>query len=138
MMDLDKVYGYDPDRALKGVWVDHMGGQLRIAMIGTAEYQRVVNKYTTAKRAMLRRDQAAAVDEITILTLAESILLDWRNLRVSGEEIPYSRENAVRLLRKYPQFKSDVEAYAGDQSLFSDAQDSEDDGKNSLTTSAGN
>lgn len=40
--------------------------------------------------------------------LVDLIILGWRNLKEDGEDIPYSKENAKRLLIDYPGLDSDI------------------------------
>jgi hypothetical protein len=139
-MDLKKTFGYDKAKAADGVWVD-LGNDttIKIAKLGTNQYQLALMRHTRKHQAQLRSgyvDPELAAD-ITANTLADAILLDWKNMMEDDKIIPYSRANAYRLLKEYADFRTLVEQYANDRDLFQDTLDLEADSKNSLPTSNG-
>lgn len=139
-MDLDKVYGYDEDKANHGIWVDLVdGGKVRIGMLGTPEYQKAVMKHTRKYQAKIRLNKLTPeeMNEITVQAEADAVLLDWDEFVVNGQPFPYTRDNAVLLLRKYPRLKSEIEEYANDHERFQDSMNLEEDAKNSSLYSPG-
>lgn len=53
------------------------------------------------------KDNTEAVQSI-IKVYAESCLLDWKNLTLDGENYPYSKENALKLLVNFPPIYNQV------------------------------
>lgn len=139
-MDFKKTFGYDKSKAADGVWVD-LGEdtKIKIAKLGTNQYQLALMRHTRKYQAMIRvnRLDPEAMADITANTLADSILLDWSGVMEDGAPVPYNRPNAFRLLKEYPAFRELVEAHANDPLIFQDGMDLEADTKNLLTTSNG-
>lgn len=102
-MDLSKVR---TDKALEsdGVWVPiRYGAEVKVARLGnprgeawrarlSAEDRRLLDNRTTL-RGMEQR-----IADLTRDMLAETVLLDWRNIYDGGEPIPFSVETAKLIL----------------------------------------
>jgi hypothetical protein len=139
-MDLKKTFGFDREKADGGVWVDiGQDAHIKIAKFGTNKYQLAAMRHTRKYQAQIRagRPDPESLADITANILADSVLLDWRGITEDDASLPYSRANAYRLLRDYPDFRAMVEQYANDMSLFQDAMDMEEDAKNSWRISNG-
>lgn len=132
-MDLYKVYGYDEEKATRGLWIDLVdGGKVLVGMLGTPEYQKAVMKHSRKYQTQIRLNKMRPEDmnEITIQAEADAVLLGWKEFEVNGSSFPYTRENAIFLLRKFPRLKAEIEEYANDHERFQDSLNLEEDAKN--------
>ena len=142
-LNFKKTFGFNKDKADEGVWVDIGNDALiKVAKLGTTRYQVALMKHTRKYQSLIRlnRLDPEGMAEITANTLADSILLDWKNIAEddNGAIMPYTRANAYRMLKDYPDFRALVEMHANDPELFQDGvTDLEADSKNSPTISNG-
>jgi hypothetical protein len=140
-LDFKKTFGYNRTKADEGMWADiGHGASIKVAKIGTIKYQNTMIRHTRKYQAQFRvnRYTAEATIDIAASTLADCILLDWKGITEDGQEVPYSRANAYRLLKESDDFRSLVEMYGNDADLFQDnIIDVEDDQKNLPITSNG-
>jgi len=101
-MDITKAFATDANKEEDGIEVDiGDGATLRVARIGTKAYNKVINKLFTAnKRALdLKNDAAAELsDRLMAEAMAKTILKGWDGIEDGGKPLPYSIENAQRLL----------------------------------------
>jgi hypothetical protein len=66
-------------------------------------------------------------DEIYVEVLSKTVLLGWKGtIMYKGEPMPYSRENAIKLL-KLKDFRNRVIEVAGEFEHFKLVKDSEDE-----------
>jgi hypothetical protein len=50
--------------------------------------------------------------------MADSILLDWRGVEEAGQVLPYSKENAMRILLEYKDLRDQVTEIANEMESF--------------------
>lgn len=139
-MDFEAVYCVNESKASEGVWVNLVSGaRIKVAKLGTVKYQNALMRHTRKYQAQIRvnRLDAETMNEITIKTLAECILLDWEDIEIGGKPFPYNQKNAVFLMTRSSDFRTDVENSANNMELFQDQVDLDADSKNLLTTSNG-
>jgi len=142
-MDFRHMYGFDKDKAEDGVWVDlglDDGSRVRIGKIGRMAYGKSLDRYGRKYQKIVRLGQSIPLEDATkmiIQVYADTVVLDWENIRIDGKPLPYTRDNAVWLLTEFPDFRTFVEAHANDNELFQD-QDFDADSKNSSTSSSMN
>lgn len=116
MFDIFSQFATDPKLELEGRWTtigpaatNHPDGtpdadtapQVLVARSGNKRHGRIVSKLYDANRQLLDQKTDAANakgEEITVESMAKAILLDWKNLAYQGEILPYSYENAKKLL----------------------------------------
>ena len=128
MGDIRKMFGTNKNAEIDGVWQD-IGEKVKVkvARIGNPQYQKAFRKITKPHKQALRRgslnDEVA--DKLLIKAMAKSILLDWSGLEEDGKPVPYSYENAVRLLTDYRDFRDDVSDFANDMESFRAEEDKE-------------
>ncbi len=93
-------------------------------------------KYTRAHQAKIRvgRLDPESAAEITANTLADTILLDWKGVVEDDTPVLYSRANAYRIMKDYPDFRALVEQHAQDPEVFQDQVDLDADSKNLRNT----
>jgi hypothetical protein len=132
-MDLDKIYGFDEQKATRGVWFDLVdGGKVLLGMLGSSLYQQAVMKHSRKYQTKIRLNKMSPEDmnEITIQSEADAVLLGWHEFEVNGQPFLYTRDNAVTLLRKFPRLKAEIEEYANDHERFQASMVLEEDAKN--------
>lgn len=120
-MDLAKKYGTDKELEKSGVWQDiGDGASILVARMGNAnyiaEFKRLTAPYKRQIRLGLLSDDIW--QKISIECLATSILMDWKGLADGTKTIAYSRENAINMLTKYPDFRDDVSALSNEIENF--------------------
>lgn len=122
-LDLNKSqFDVDQNLETQGVWEDiGDGAWLLVARAGNdnwnAEYQRMPR---TIRRKIENPPKGAEGfrDEKICELMANTILLDWKGLADEGKEIRYSKENAKKLLLKYPEFRDFVFQLSNDSNRF--------------------
>lgn len=119
----------DTKKEQDGVWIDYLdGSKLLIARMGNAKYKGfIANEYRANKLAIDRggRSSEDLAVKIQNKALATHILLDWEGIIFDGEEKKYTPEFGLEVFEKLPDFKADVENFAGDVSFFSAQADKE-------------
>jgi len=140
MPRFDKLFGFDETKSENGVWVDVPdGGRLKLGMIGSHAYNQALDKHIKRYRNLIRATGNLTVEQNTAVTIqvyADSVLLDWDGYEDEhGQPLKCTRDNKVKMLTKYPNFRTLIESYAGDRDIFQD--DIEADAKNSSSMSSG-
>lgn len=105
-----------------GVWVDAGEGlQLRIARWGNPRYQEAMRRLGSPLLPQIKTGTISeqASEEVLCKAMAETILLEWKNLQEEdGSEIKYSREKALELLRDVRDFRALVVDLSQNVNLF--------------------
>lgn len=118
MGDVKKLFGVDAKKEQEGVWRDDIGGdiKIKIARIGNPNYQKRFQALTKPHRRALRSNRLSddIAEKLLIQCLAETIVLDWENVEEKGKKIPYSLENAIKLLTDYPELRSTINDIANE------------------------
>jgi len=124
-MDLLASYGSNLEKAHEGVWIplpdtgDKKPGSIRVARMWNPRFKEAfrkgtnVAKATTGSKALDEDD----LDAITVKCLAETILIDWKGIRVDGKVFKYSVDNAIKLLSD-PRLLDFREKVVGEASNF--------------------
>jgi len=98
-MDLLQDFGTSPEKENEGIWID-VGAdtRIRVARWNNAKYRRLfaerMQPFNTGRKPTDEQSE-----EILVYCIARAILLDWENVSLDGEELPYTHENAERVLR---------------------------------------
>ncbi len=136
--DLQKEFATDEKSELEGIWEDVGGGaKVLVARVGNKEYTerfRRIGKGLQRQldRGTLPEDKQAA---ILISIIADTILLDWKGFADEGKLLPYSKEDAKTMLKKYPDFRQFVWDIANDAENYR-VKNREDDLGNSSAPSS--
>jgi hypothetical protein len=107
MADLGKLERTDERKATDGIVVPYKADiTFRIAKMFNPRYNARSRElgqgaYRPRLRAGGKMAQEAAEEMLTQLA-AETLLLDWSHVEIDGEPLPYSVENAMRILREFP------------------------------------
>lgn len=103
-MDIYAAFATDETKENEGAWFDVPGGdaRVRVARSNNPTYSKALvkayEKYTKASKAngdAIEKQQ----EEEYIKLIARHILTDWTNVKFKGKALPYSVENAEKLLK---------------------------------------
>lgn len=128
-MQLQQHYAYDKELAESGKRIDLGDGAfILLAMWGNRKFQsmfaKLSSQYAAGKRANLIPPETRA--DIILECVAKTVILDWGGIYDGDEEVPYSPENAQRILGKYERFFADICDMAQDIQVFKVASQDED------------
>lgn len=123
----------DRDAEVQGVWTPDLGKglKLKLGRMGNVEYEKGILKYTQEHMnafGQLDMEQDVAQDAL-LDVYARTILLGWEGLSENEVQVEYSYDNAVRIMREYPEFFKLVKAQASRLELFKTKATEEDAGK---------
>ena len=94
----------DKTAKLKGRPFAFGDGQLIIAASGNVEHRKALRRLYEPHAKVLAaggQPEPEAVIAVDDEAMAEAILVGWENITVNGEALPYSKANALMLLRDY-------------------------------------
>ncbi|UUX51806.1 hypothetical protein NUH88_08905 [Nisaea acidiphila] len=141
-MDLSR-FKSDREAEDDGVWVALDGSEnasVKLARIGNRRYRDAMQRRMKPFRRALRAGtlEEATAERITAEVLAETVLLDWRDLTLDGRALTYSPERALSLLLDpaLRDFRDLIVEMASDIELYRQ-QDQEAAEKNLPPSSAG-
>lgn len=128
-MDLRKTRT-DPSKDKNGVWVPiDEETSILVRRAGNADYRTALTKLMQPYQQSLRFQQLPEDTARRILAEAEAeaILVGWKGMKQDGEELPYSKAEAARLLSnpEYAVFQEIVRGAAGDWDNFRAAEEAQ-------------
>lgn len=125
-MDLFSKFKTDAEKERDGVWVPLDGeGRIRVARTNNPLYReslvRKVSRYKTATKSKVipEDDWLDIVNEL----VAETILVGWEGITEKGQPLPYSVENAKRVLTELKDFREMVLSIADNMDNFKEELD---------------
>jgi hypothetical protein len=118
-MDIEQVFRYGP-KAVEGVWTSYEDAELKIARWNNEAHRSGIQKLYRKFGGKRSGISEALSEKIGIEAMADNILMDWKNVTENGADLPATRENRVRLLSDYPDFRDDVFHLSRDPDLFSE------------------
>lgn len=120
-MDFKKNYGTDPVLENEGKWVT-LGEEasVKVARIGNKANRALLKKLLAPHKIAIRNEKLSddIWEKITIEAMAETILLDWKGFKDDGKLVPYSRENAIKYLTEYKDFREQISGLSNELALF--------------------
>lgn len=125
----------------EGAWT-HLAGNARVklARIGNRRYRELLQtKLKPHRRAIRAGTMPEEVTEALMTeVVVETVLLDWENVELNGEAVPFSRPAALDILSdpEMKDLRDMIVELAGDMELYR-AKDLEEAEKNSGTSSRG-
>ncbi|MEZ0231900.1 MAG: hypothetical protein ACAH12_03600 [Methylophilaceae bacterium] len=127
-MDLKKQFGTNKKQELEGVWTDiGDGAQLLVARFGNKNYKDAAKRLGAPYKAVIRagnlKDEVS--DKLTTEALAEGVLLGWKGLKDDGKAVTYSKDEAIRLMTEYPDFRDQVLSLSTSIELFQSQEEAE-------------
>lgn len=82
--------------------------------------ERTLRRYKNEIRLEVLPEEVSA--EATYEVFADTIVLDWRGIQdENGGDLPYTRENVIRLFREIPELFDEIKTFAVDRQQFQDA-----------------
>lgn len=138
-------YETNKDAELEGVWIEGFeeGVDVKIAKFGNKKQEKLLEELRRPYRKTLRVG-GKIPDDVAAKFMAESmakhILLDWRGMTdINGNPLPYSVENAQKVLLELEGFADKVSALSLDRdNIVFNKKALEDERKNLSTASSGN
>jgi hypothetical protein len=144
MSNLMDAFGTDLELEKEGVWVELLKDVLvKVRPLGNDRYLRLVEKLKSKHSAAYR---SGTIDpeidrNIQIRAVAKEVLVDWKGVEDpdTGEELPYSYDNAKRLLsdKRIKRFGIRVIEASAEQETFRQYEEEETE-KNSGKSLRGN
>ena len=110
-----------------GVWTDKVipGARFLIARINNPgfqeAFQEAIRPYNDSGVEMPLDEKERISNELT----ARYILLGWEGVAIGKKELPYSFDNAVLVLKTYPELRGRIVAFAGSFANFKAKADEE-------------
>jgi hypothetical protein len=92
----------NPEKA-DGVWIDWHDAKLLVRYAESAKVKNAIVKMIIEKRTTGDFDGAEFLAKNQNKIIAQNVLLDWKNIKINGEEFPYNPENAEYLLERVPE-----------------------------------
>lgn len=89
--------------------------------------EKLMKPYQTMLRAGLKIPKDKS-DEIGLRVVAGAILVDWKGVKIAGEEVIYSAEAAYTLFTKLPKLADQIAGYAMEAANFRDEQQEDNAG----------
>lgn len=120
-MDIKKSFGTSLALENEGVWIElGEGASIKVARVGNKENKALLKKLIAPHKMAARNDKLAdeVWEKITVESMAATILLDWKGIEDDGKALPYSKENAIRLLTDYKDFREQVASFSSELALF--------------------
>ena len=128
MGDIKKIFGVNQNLEIDGVWqVIGDGIMVKVARMGNPEYQKEFQKVSKPHRRALKRGTLSdeVAEKMLISVMAKTILLGWKGVEEDGVEVPFSHENAKRILTEYKDLRDYVSDIANDIDMFQRENDEE-------------
>jgi hypothetical protein len=128
MADVKKLFGTDSTKEQEGVWYDIAEGlRMKIARIGNPNYQKRFQALSKPYRRSIRRGTLSdeVAEKLLVQCLSETIVLNWEGVEENGVEIPYSKDNAIMILTKYPELRNYVNDIANELEGFQEESNEE-------------
>lgn len=127
-MDVFTAFATDEEKEVNGVWNEiGDGAELLIARSGNRAHSRKLSQlFDRHARALDQKNEASEKlsEQIIIDATAEHVLLGWKKIKFKGVELPYSIENAKKLLA-VKDFRALVSKLAGDIERYRVQQEAE-------------
>lgn len=120
MLDIFDHFATDESAETNGTWVPLGGAKFLIARSGNSKYVKLLSQEVEKNQKLLevKNDEADKLsDKIMITVMSETILLGWEDTAYQGKPLPYSKENAIKLL-SHKDFRRWVAAQADDIGNF--------------------
>lgn len=89
------------DTAETGAIAVYRGVKLKIARANNTKFKAAFRRITKPYKEQMDKEilDEKTSEDLYLQCLAETILVDWKDFVLGGEDIPYTVENAIDLLR---------------------------------------
>lgn len=125
-MDLLKAFSTNKKKEEEGVWVEGPdGAKFLIARMGNKRAVKLAERLMRPHRAAQRKGNLddKVLTSVTYQVMADTILLDWKGVKIGGKEEPYSPELGKRLFNEIPDFADFVSDYAQQMKQYQDDEE---------------
>lgn len=119
--DLKRAFEVDSRKEIDGVWQElGNGAAILVARLGNPNFRKAYNRIPNATRKMIENEtlENDVGNKIYAGVIADTVLLDWKNILLDGKQFKYTRENAIKVLLDYPQFQNLVLELSQSLELF--------------------
>ena len=120
-MDIFSAFATDAKAELEGAWFPlSKTAKVLVARTGNENYIATLRRKLEASGIDLAgttKEDEAAAEAVFIDVIATTLLLDWQGLDFKGQPLPYSTENARKLLA-IKDFRKKIEGFAGTFEAF--------------------
>ena len=122
-MNMKKAFHVNEDASENGVWFPYEDAEFLVARTKSQKYRNEIERVSRRYRRQIEMGTLSRTksEEIVSRAMANTILNGWRGrvaLDDDGTDLPYSRENAFRLLNEFPDFRELVSNWAADLEAF--------------------
>lgn len=118
-MDLDKTFGTDSNLEENGIWVQlDKSSKIKVARMGNKKSQEMATKLQRSAKLVNKYSLENIGEDDLVNIIAETVLLDWEGVKLKGQDLPYSKANAKKMLQEYKDFKSLVIELATEMETF--------------------
>lgn len=128
MGNLAKLFGTDKQKEEEGVEVDLGEGiKVTVARANNKTYANALQKKFAQHRRQIRNRTLPddVVERLTIEAMADGILLGWSGVTENDQPVDYSRDNAIAMLTKYPDFRDTIADIAADAMNYREQSEEE-------------
>lgn len=139
-MSIEKLFSVEQETVDEGITVEignAANGEMMTCRVsfmsasGNSKYDKILARLSKPHR---RKLASGSLDDETsrrlgLRAFVKAILLGWDNVIMKDDEppLPFTEENAIMLLEKYPLFYEMLIGYASDVSLFQESDDEDDE-----------
>lgn len=106
------VFETDTNDEVGGIWLDFPNGaSFKVARMGGSNkgFNRVFRRRTKAYKNSLDSMPDEMLEQISVDAFVDGCLLDWEGIvGRDGVEIPFSKENATKLLKDLPELRDNL------------------------------
>lgn len=126
VQDLESLFELTRE-AVEGEWIDFgdpesacPGFKVRYVDVSAIEFLKLRNKYAKPFRKLMDAGMLTEAQDrmIAIRCFTEAGLLDWRNVKMAGEVLAFSRETAERVFSRFPKLYTFVANAMVDEQRF--------------------
>jgi hypothetical protein len=131
MADIFALFNTDEAAEVQGRWHKLADSEFLVARMNNDEYLKQLAALYEEHKDLIESGSEAGKkkdQEITLVLLARTILKGWKNVAYQGADLPYSEENAVKLLA-VKDFRSYIQNISRDIENFRAKQEAKDLGK---------
>lgn len=113
----------DSEMETSGIWLDYGDFKIRIARAGGANvrYEQALAKHVQKNKLAVKTESLSTNDirKILIEVFADTVILGWEGLTDENEQLmPFSRENAIKVLTDLPELFADIQEQSSKIVLF--------------------
>lgn len=127
MADIFKEFETDLDAEIEGEAIQLTNEiVVHVARSQNANHRKALELLTRKHRAQIQNGTIApeVIEDIANKAASETLLLNWDGIEVDGKKLPYSKENAYKLLSdpKLKDFREQIFIIAGEAATFRKAE----------------